>query len=462
MSFFSKLFSQKKNLPISKSENDENAVILMYKDIPVAKISLDNIQSSSTISRLDKVYNMEHMPVGCIPPTNVPLYNPTEELSEQDRRTVLTYLCQWYESRCIPSQRPNLQEALQTLGIQSVNELSSKALGLSLTDQYWFKPISAPALSWKQVNLFENGFSRDVGDLLFDPTTQKLSYDYISPDPSTIGIDIKRWITGIDGEKYLIKANPKYEQVAVNESIASLIAKKLNVKAVHYDTVFASIRHNNEEKTCLFAVSKNFCDIEHSFIPVRVWKSQFSPSTTHVAVEHILADPELATDFRKMIALDFIMNNEDRHDENFGILMDHTTGHIEMAPVFDTGNSLFYDESISSQWVSDSSKLFSSSHHGNMFAIFRTASDINWFDYSEFLNIRNEMMELMENSNIEIIRRNRMCDVVEERVAELREHQIRLINKQMHHETLDDIIGSIDDNSAVNTDIIPNGLEDER
>ena len=123
---------------------------------------------------------------------------------------------------------------------------------------------------------------------------------------------------------------------------------------------------------------------------------------------------------------------------------------------------LFYDESISSQWVSDSSKLFSSSHHGNMFAIFRTASDINWFDYSEFLNIRNEMMKLMENSNIEIIRRNRMCDVVEERVAELREHQIRLINKQMHHETLDDIIGSIDDNNAVNTDIIPNGLEDER
>jgi hypothetical protein len=46
-----------------------------------------------------------------------------------------------------------------------------------------------------------------------------------------------------------------------------------------------------------------------------------------------------------MIAIDFFIGNEDRHRGNFGILRNaDTLDWVKLAPIFDNGNSLFYDK----------------------------------------------------------------------------------------------------------------------
>ena len=65
-----------------------------------------------------------------------------------------------------------------------------------------------------------------------------------------------------------------------------------------------------------------------------------------------------------MLAFDFIINNNDRHYGNFGFIRDvESLKYISMAPLFDNGNSLWYN--IPTEHISlrnDNSKPFKEHH----------------------------------------------------------------------------------------------------
>ena len=56
--------------------------------------------------------------------------------------------------------------SLRALDLDSPGPLLSRSMGLSLSDHYWIRP-SDTSVSWNEVNFFDNGFSDDLGDLLF-------------------------------------------------------------------------------------------------------------------------------------------------------------------------------------------------------------------------------------------------------------------------------------------------------
>jgi hypothetical protein len=61
-----------------------------------------------------------------------------------------------------------------------------------------------------------------------------------------------------------------------------------------------------------------------------------------VCEEHKIVDAKENID--AMIVIDFFIGNEDRHRGNFGILRNaDTLDWVKIAPIFDNGNSLFYD-----------------------------------------------------------------------------------------------------------------------
>lgn len=120
---------------------------LMHRTVPVARLEYDNA-ASAFIKILD-VENLDHFPVGVV----------HKGLAD---RTVLN---RWWRSRSIPASRTGLQEALETLGVASTDELLEKCYGLSLSDQYWVQPLGSD-LAWEKINFFDNPFSEDVGDLL--------------------------------------------------------------------------------------------------------------------------------------------------------------------------------------------------------------------------------------------------------------------------------------------------------
>lgn len=56
-----------------------------------------------------------------------------------------------------------------------------------------------------------------------------------------------------------------------------------------------------------------------------------------------LSEEEVIRGLDYMNLTDFIISNNDRHLNNFGILRDsHTLRFIKLAPIFDSGNSMMY------------------------------------------------------------------------------------------------------------------------
>ena len=126
-------------------DNEKHIYELMHKNLPVLQFEMEDYN----ILNITKVLNLDHAPVGT-----------TDKFGVVKKK-----LNQWYSKRSIPASRDNIEEILQTLNLDSPKELLQKAYALSLSDQYWIKPIDTQ-LSWEKVNFFNNTFSDDLGELL--------------------------------------------------------------------------------------------------------------------------------------------------------------------------------------------------------------------------------------------------------------------------------------------------------
>ena len=169
---------------------------LMHKRIAVAELELDN--DTGFIQKIGTVYAPEHLPLG------IPIRRGIT-----DRKA----LNEWWTDRSIPASRSGVREALETLDITSTRMLLIKCYGLSLSDQYWICPEES-GLTWEKVNFFNNGFSDDIGNVLFGSNKKPSNpLDFSSPDNTSDGNLKKRWKI-IDGKRCLVKggSNPFRQQ----------------------------------------------------------------------------------------------------------------------------------------------------------------------------------------------------------------------------------------------------------
>ena len=185
--------------------------ILMNKNIPVVELELDD--DTATILKVGNTYELDFLPVGINVKTGIP---NKKEVNE------------WWFGRSIPASRSGIRTALEKLNIQHSEELLLRCYGLSLSDQYWMKPVDSE-LEWKKINFFDNDFSDDVGNILFgQPASQDI--DLMSPCNTSDGWLKKKWKI-IDGKRCLIKAgsNP-FMQEPINEVFGTRLHQRLGGK----------------------------------------------------------------------------------------------------------------------------------------------------------------------------------------------------------------------------------------
>jgi hypothetical protein len=175
---------------------------LMHKDVEVSRLDIGN---DGVITGLSSVSTPEHMPIG------------TMLHGEAD----IVQLRNWWQNRCIPVTRNGAREFLEKAGLSNMSSLLTRSYGLSLSDQYWIRPVNS-SLEWGSVNFFENPFTEDVGNLLFGrPISGEI--DLASPDNTSDGILRKRWAI-IDGKRRLIKSGMEpFHQEPMNEAVATAI-----------------------------------------------------------------------------------------------------------------------------------------------------------------------------------------------------------------------------------------------
>lgn len=250
----------------------------------------------------------------------------------------LRLMKRWWEARAIPASRGTVDDILHRAGCFSSKEYLAKNLALSLTDTYWICPVDLD-LKWRGVNLY-NRTKR--GFISYHNAT---SYD---PNASLGGQMEKYWDMN-STEPVLVKlAYRYYGQQAVNELFATMLHGRQDAGVPYADYTADRMEDGGARAMC-----KAFTSESVEFVPaMEILDSARVPGNRSLYDEYIsicgkhgLDEDELRDMLDYQTLSDFIISNTDEHLLNFGILRDtDTLEFISAAPLFDSGNSMFYDE----------------------------------------------------------------------------------------------------------------------
>lgn len=317
---------------IEHTKDTTDLFILKHKDLDVAMMKMD--VRTGMIEYILSVYLPEELPAGCAPDG--------------------TGLGEWWKLRAIPDSRQGIRQVLSRLSEATSQSLMLSSYGLSLTDHYWIQPVGQE-LYWKDLNFYENDFGDELGDILTDSERERSVSDGISklsPSVSVNGDMKKKWIIR-GGGRYLLKVNPNYHsQQAVNEVIAGKLHERLGWKNyVSYEV--GTIHISGRKYPC--SLSPMFTSVETEFVSayqiVAAYKVLNDVSLYEALIRQAVSlgadEKEVRAFLEYMILTDFILTNTDRHLNNFGFIYDPRQHRLSgMAPLFDTGNSLFYDYDV--------------------------------------------------------------------------------------------------------------------
>ena len=374
---------------------------LMHKRVPVAKLLLDD---SGVVQKIEEIYAPEHLPVGV-----------TMKNHAVDRNS----LNAWWLERSIPASRSGVREALDTMEVKNSGSLLIRCFGLSLSDQYWVCPENSH-LDWDDINFFRNDFSEDVGDILFGSVKRSNAINFSSPDNTSDGNLKKRWKI-INGKRCLIKggSNP-YRQQPLNEVIATEIMKRLGIDCVLYTLIW--------NKGAPYSVCADFVDESTELIPAwRIFQTQKQPNNLSVYQHFVQCAEKLGISdvvpfLDRMIVLDYIILNEDRHLNNFGALRNaETLEWLGMAPIYDSGSSLGYDKTI--PLMKDREEIICKPfkrHHDEQLKL---VSSFDWIDFSALSDIRELITKVLSDEQA--------ADYMDEKrihmIAELAEQRVKVL-----------------------------------
>ena len=194
---------------------------------------------------------------------------------------------------------------------------------LNLSDHYWLKP-GENDVSWEDITPFRNPFTEE---------------EYPSPDDATNGMVPKHWEI-MDGKRVLVKESREvYHREAKNEVIASRLLELLGIPHISYT-----------EKGG-YSYCEDFITEDTELVPAyhvhpacKQGENE-SDFSWFMRCCHTLDIPVTEAEIANMLLFDWIIFNEDRHYNNFGFIRNANTGKIlGMAPIYDNGNSLWFDK----------------------------------------------------------------------------------------------------------------------
>lgn len=400
-----------------------NNYFLMHKNIKVAEIVID-VATGSIVS-IGDIYAEAHVPVG------VPIKK------HQIDRNALNH---WWRGRSIPASRAGLQNALQQLKLPDAQLLLEKSFGLSLSDQYWICPVNE-TISWGQVNFFENSFSEDVGNILLGTAADSAQISLMSPDNTSDGWLKKKW-TIRNEKRCLIKGGSGATwQEPYNEVLASIIMQRLGIPHVEYTLL--------QEGIYPYSLCEDFITADTELISA--WNiMQTEKKANHVSLyQHYLTCcdavgiPDVKKSVEQMIVLDYLILNEDRHLNNFGVVRNaNTLEYIGAAPIYDSGTSLWFDKPIAliRAETKVTCKPFKASHEEQL----KLVSDFSWLDLTALQGIDDEWRELVRDSVfIDDARCEAICEGLQRRMKLLEVHAMSMHGQMVYDDIHADIAEDI-------------------
>lgn len=382
--------------------------ILMNKDVEVMTLEYDSISCSFT--KIYNVSNMEYAPYIISRISN-------------DNDALLKRVSRWFLGRGIPSWRDRLDLLLHRLNIIAPNELLNKAFGLSLSDQYWLKPFDTN-IKYDDINFFDNDF--DYSEFL-EASLSKNSSTIINenslktPNNTTDGMLKKAWVIE-DGIRYLLKSGYKTEVLQpFNEVLASEICKRLGFNHVTYTL---DLYKNTVVSKCPCFINKDIELVTAYQVVSDIWDFNVDSYEKYISKLEEMGINDARREVENMFILDFLIMNEDRHLNNFGIIRAvDTLKWVCVAPIFDNGQSLninYYSED--ELHVTGEGRFFYEVRSFD--EIIKVVKDIKRIDVSKlegipewFDNLLHQYQEFTHISNERI---NKLCILLNHQINKLK------------------------------------------
>ena len=257
----------------------------------------------------------------------------------------------WWKDRAIPKTRNGAKSALQRLGYSSTSSALVDNLALSLSDCYWIKPRGED-IKWEDVSLFTNDFVDTFGEL----TINKEHLIDIRKETkfkcaTSQGELQKKWCIDKAGRRYMVKGNygDSYQQ-SLNEVFATKLHEQQGfTNHTEYTLTKLTVEGDIEGLGCL---SYDYCS--ENIESISAWEllqtvktkqnESFYFPLKNVCLKLGISEEDYTDFMDYQIMTDYLLSNTDRHMNNIAIIRNPDTLKVlGFAPIYDSGNSMFYN-----------------------------------------------------------------------------------------------------------------------
>ncbi len=228
--------------------------------------------------------------------------------------------------------------------------------------------------------------------------------------------------------KYLVKfpdpireknKNISYINNAFSEYIGSNIFKIVGIKT--QNTILGKYQYNGKEK--IVCACEDFTDEKHvlyefenlalSTNPDKKIETELNDIMEVIEESKMINNIETKEKFWDMFVIDSLIGNTDRHNGNWGFLLNKTTGKVSFSPIYDCGsclNPMLEDEEIENMSQIELKNLAINCYS----CIKENGKKINYMSYIRQMQneeCNNAIKRLFSNINIEEI--NKFIDNIE-------------------------------------------------
>lgn len=284
------------------------------------------------------------------------------------RKENLTFVdfIEWASNRTLSIGRSFAKEILNSLRLSQTNRYAvcKACRGLSLEDAYWIRQ-DEDKRTWEEVSLYQNPLSLYITEISLSGTNMHYSADVRekhnihTPELTTLGASAKGWIRQ-NGKLYLHKVG-KYE-IPADEILTAL-----DIPHIHYH-----ISSEKEMESYLTEERRQWIEsVGDAIVNTELFTSEDISMVTfeefQIFCENYGLDPYEEAEkidrefYLKMQVVDYLLNNNDRHEQNWGFFMENATGKLKgFCPLFDHDHAFAGYANVMSQTRREEMTLYES------------------------------------------------------------------------------------------------------
>ena len=243
------------------------------------------------------------------------------------------YIENWLENRKASKHNAHLRRIMADCGCDKTEGFIRVTHAASINDTFWVKAEDED-ISWEQVSFYRNNFNEVISRLAFEGVgLYGIQMNLTSPELSTDGSFRKCWAKE-DGEIFLYKRGSSGARNAGLEPYCEVLGAEIANRLIQNSVSYKLVRLHGE----LASKCKAFTSEEYGYVPITRYPVNHSSPSDLVRFYGQIGSED---DFRRMVVLDALTFNVDRHAGNHGVLVNNETQEaVCMAPVFDMNMSM--------------------------------------------------------------------------------------------------------------------------